>query len=91
MTVTLDIPPALEPLLQERAARRGQSVADYLLTLAEWADYADFALSEETIAIIEEGVADFRAGDRGISMDEFQAEIMVTLAHLTSQKSKVTA
>jgi len=91
MTVILDVPPALEPLLQERAARRGQSVADYLLTLAEWDDFADFSLSEETIAVIEEGVADFRAGDRGVSMEEFQAEMMVTLASLTSQKSKVTA
>ncbi len=91
MTLTLELSPDAEADLRERAEKRGQSVADYLLALAEWADYADFSLSEETIAVIEEGIAEFRAGDRGISMEEFQADMMVTLVHLTSQKSEVAA
>lgn len=35
MTVILDLPPDLEARLSEKAARRGQGLTDYLLTLAE--------------------------------------------------------
>lgn len=35
MTVTLDIPPALEAMVQANAQARGVSIEKYLLTLAE--------------------------------------------------------
>ena len=91
MTLTLELSPDAEADLRERAEKRGQSVADYLLTLAEWQDYEDLSLSEETIAVIEEGIADFRASDRGVSMEEFQAEMLTTIAHLKSEKASVAA
>lgn len=88
MTVTLELSPEAEADLRERAEKRGQSVADYLLTLDEWQDYADLSLSEETIAVIEEGLADFHAGDRGLSMEEFRAEMMTTIAHLKPRQAE---
>ena len=39
MTVTLEIPAEMEAQLCERAAKRGQTVTDYLMTLAESEDY----------------------------------------------------
>ena len=91
MTLTLELSPDAEADLRERAEKRGQSVADYLLTLAEWQDYEDSSLSEETIAVIEEGLADLHAGDKGISMEEFQAEMLTTIAHLKSEKVEAMA
>jgi len=91
MTVTLKLSPEAEADLRARAEKRGQSVADYLLTLDEWQDYADLSLSEETIAVIEEGLADLHAGDRGLSMEEFRAEMMTTIAHLQAHKAEVAA
>ena len=91
MTLTLELSPDAEADLRERAERRGQSVADYLLTLAEWQDSEDWSLSEETIAVIEEGLADLHAGDKGMSMEEFQAEMLTTIAHLKSEKVEAMA
>lgn len=91
MTITLELSPDAETSLRERAAKRGQSIVDYLLTLAEWEDYTGLSLSEETIAVIEEGLTDLHAGDKGISMEEFHAEMMTTIAHLKPKKVGVTA
>ncbi len=38
MTVILELPPESEANLRERAAKYGQSVTDYLLTLSEFED-----------------------------------------------------
>ena len=65
MTVTLELSPDAEAGLRERAAKRGQSIAGYLLTLAE-----------ETIAVIEEGLADLHAGDKGVLLEDYRAEVM---------------
>lgn len=91
MTVTLKLSPEAETDLRERAEKRGQPVANYLLTLDEWQDYSDLSLSEETIAVVEEGLADLHAGDKGISMEEFRAEMMTTIAHLKPHKAEVMA
>lgn len=91
MTVTLELSPDVEADLRERAEKRGQSVADYLLTLAESEDYADLSLSEEEIAVVEEGLADLHVGDKGISMEEFHREMMTTIAHLKPQKAESMA
>ena len=91
MTLTLELAPDAEQQLNERAARRGQSVADYLLTLAEAEDYNDTSLSEEEIVIINEGLAELHAGDKGVSLEEFHAGMMTTIAQLKSQKLEVAA
>lgn len=79
MTVTLNIPSDMEPLLQQKAAQSGQAVPDYLLTLAEAALYDDWQSEEDReaeIAVIKEGLAELHAGDRGMLLEDYRAEVM---------------
>jgi len=86
MTVTLDIPPALEPLLQENATLRGQALPDYILSLTEAGLYAEANQDEddwqtdedreEEIAIIKQGLAYLHAGDKGMLLEDYRAEVM---------------
>ena len=86
MTVSLDIPPALEPLLQENATLRGQALPDYILSLAEAGLHAGIELydddwqtgedREEEVAIVQERMADRVAGDKGILLEDYRAEVM---------------
>ncbi|MDQ2800964.1 MAG: hypothetical protein M3Y13_15130 [Armatimonadota bacterium] len=83
MTVTLNIPSDMEPLLQQKAAQRGQTVPDYLLALTEAALYEDWQSAEdreEEIAIIEQGLAELHAGDRGMLLEDYRAEVMAKRA-----------
>lgn len=89
MTVILEMPPASEANLRERAAKYGQSVTDYLLTLAEWEPDLDLSLSAEEVDIIEEGIAEFEAGDRGVSLEEFDEHMRATLARLRHEKASL--
>ena len=82
MTVTLELSPEAEADLRERAARRGQTVTDYLLTLARsedpadapwWEDEADRA---DAIAIIRQGLADLHAGDKGMLLEDYRAQVL---------------
>lgn len=91
MTVILELAPDAEVKLNDRAARRGQTVADYLLTLSEWEDYDDLSLSEEEIAIVNQGLDELRAGDKGISLEEFHEEMMATLSHIKRQEMEAAA
>ncbi len=90
MTVTLELSPDAEAGLRDRAALRGQSITDYLLTLAVSEDYADTSLSEEEAVVINEGLAELAAGDKGISQDEFHSHMMNTLSRLQRQKTGIS-
>ncbi len=87
MTVTLELPPDTEAGLRERAAKRGQSVTDYLLTLAEFGDDLDLSLSEEEISSVQEGLAEIEAGDNGVSLEEFDRHMAETIASLKREKA----
>lgn len=91
MIVTLDIPPDLEPLLQEKATQRGQALPDYLLSLAEADLYDDDWQTdedrEEEIAIIQQGLADLRAGDKGMLLEDYRAEVMAKREARKQQQS----
>ena len=87
MTVILELPPESEANLRERAAKYGQSVTDYLLTLAEWEPDLDLSLSAEEVEIVKEGIADFDAGDRGVSLEEFDEHMRATLARIKHEKA----
>ena len=87
MTVILELPPESEANLRERAAKYGQSVTDYLLTLSEFEDELDFSLSEEEILSVQQGIAEFEAGDRGVSLEEFDEHMRATLAHLKFEEA----
>ncbi len=86
MTVTLEIPPALEPLLKENATQRGQALPDYILSLTEVGLYAEANQDEderqteedraEEAAIVQERMADRIAGDRGVLLEDYRAEVM---------------
>ena len=86
MTVTLNIPSALEPLFQEKATQRGQALPDYILSLAEAGLYAETDQDEddwqtdedraEEVAIVQERMADRIAGDKGILLEDYRAEVM---------------
>ncbi len=92
MTVTLEIPPDMEAQLCDRAAKRGQTVTDYLMTLAESEDYfyiydwEDEADHQEEIAIIEQRLADVEAGDKGIMLEEYSALVMAKRATRPEQR-----
>jgi len=87
MTVTLEFSPDAEAGLRERAAKHGQSITDYLLTLAEFEDDLDLFLPAADAAIIEEGIAEFQSGDRGISLEEFDGHMAKTVARLKREKA----
>ena len=85
--MTLDIPPAPEPLLKENAAQRGQVLPDYILSLTEAGLYAEASQEEddwqtdedraEEVAIVQERMADRIAGDKGILLEHYRAEVLV--------------
>lgn len=96
MTVTLDIPSSLEPLFQEKATQRGQALPDYILSLAEAGLYAEAGLNEddwqteenleEEVAIITQGLADLHAGDKGMLLEDYRAEVMAKRAARKQQQ-----
>lgn len=87
MTVMLDIPPDMEAILSRKAELFGLSLPEYLFSLAEADTDDDYSLSPEDIESIQQGIADLAAGDRGISLEEFHAEMMATLEQRLKQPS----
>ena len=85
MTVTLELPPDMEAELSERAAQRGQAITDYFLILAEADLSGEIEMSEaeqkEVAAIIEQGLAELHAGDKGMLLEDYRAEVMAEYYH----------
>lgn len=84
MTLTVELSQDTGARLREKAARNGQDVADYLVTLAE-EDLQDFedvpwpvlSAAEEKEAMIvgvRAGLADVEAG-RTVTLEEYKAEV----------------
>ncbi len=59
------------------------------MPLAESADDADFCLSEEEAAIIEQGLAELHAGDKGITQEEFHMEMLTMINFIRQQKMEL--
>ena len=79
MTVTLTIPPDMQPLLEERAARSGQAVPDYLLALTGAALYDEWQSEEdreEETAILEERIQDRLSGEKGILLEDYWSGVL---------------
>ena len=90
MTVTLTIPPEMEAVLSAKAELFGLSLPDYLFSLLQ-TDIDDYySLSVEEVASVQQGLADVKAGDKGISLEEFKAEMDAKIA-LREQKVEVAA
>ena len=90
MTVTLEIPPEMETILSAKANLFGLPLSDYLFSLLEADTDNDYSLSVEEIASVQQGLADIKAGDKGISLEEFKAEMEAKIA-LRKQKVEVAA
>ena len=103
MTITLEVPPEMEAQLCERAAKRGQTVTDYMMTLAESEDYFSIyeweseADHQEAIAVIEQELEDLHAGgDKGMLLEDYRAEVMAeyhaqAVSQSTGAKERVVA
>ena len=75
MLLTLNLPLDQETQLRELADAQGQTAEEYTLSLLdEWlaADDRDFA---EAADALRESLADLEAGDRGMLLEEYHAEI----------------
>ncbi len=90
MTVTLNIPPEMEAVLSAKAELFGLSLPDYLFSLLETETDDHYSLSVEEIASVQQGLAELEAGDKGISLEEFKAEMEAEIA-LLKQKVEVAA
>ena len=71
----------MEAQLCERAAKRGQTVTDYMMTLAESEDYFsiyewDEADHQEAIAVTEQGLEELHAGDKGMLLEDYRSVVM---------------
>lgn len=71
----LDLSPGKETHLRELADAQGQTAEEYTLSLLdEWLrdDERDFAEASEAV---REGLADSEAGDRGMLLEDYRAEV----------------
>lgn len=88
MTVTLEIPPAMASILSAKAELFGLALPDYLFSLLETNVDDYFSLSVEEIVAVQQGLADVEAGDKGISLEEFGAEMDAKIALRKQQKAE---
>ncbi len=95
MTLTVELSQDIGARLREKAARNGQEVAEYLVTLAE-EDVENFedvpwpvlSAAEETdamIAGVRAGLADVEAG-RTMTLEDYKAEVQARRRARDSQK-----
>lgn len=76
MTVTLELPPGMEAVLSAKAALFGLTLPDYLLSVLEADTDDDDSLTAEEIASVQTALADTEAGDKGILLEDYWAEVM---------------
>ena len=69
----------MQPLLEERAARSGQAVPDYLLALTGAALYDEWHSEEdpkEETAILKERIKDRLSGEKGILLEDYWSGVL---------------
>ena len=95
MTVTLELPPDLEADLSKRAAQRGQALTDYFLTLAEEDLYEIAEMSaeeqEEVAALLHERIQSRLAGDKGILLEDYRADVLAKRKARVDQQAHKSA
>ena len=91
MTVTLEIPAEMQSVLQAKADLFGLALPDYVFSLCETATDDCYSLSVEEIAGVQEALADIEAGDKGISLEDFDKEMQAKMEQRKSQRMKVAA
>ncbi len=91
MTVTLELPPDMEAVLTAKAELFGLALPDYLFSVLEADTDDEYSLTVEEIASVQEGLAELHAGDKGILLEDFHAEMMTKMERLKQQKMEVAA
>ncbi len=91
MTITLEIPAERESVLGVKAELFGLALPEYVYSLCE-ADTDDYySLSVEEIAVVQQELAEIEAGDRGISLEDFDKEMQAKMKQRERQPDSVAA
>ena len=75
MTVTLEIPSAIEAVLDAKAKLFGLALPDYLVSVLEANVDEEYSISVEEIASVQQALAEGDGGDKGMLLEEFRAEM----------------
>jgi hypothetical protein len=87
MTITLEIPAEMELVLGAKAERFGLALPEYIFSLCEVAADDDYSLSLEEISIVQERITDREAGNKGILLEDWWAEVLAKRAARADQLS----
>ncbi len=91
MTLMLNLSPETEARLHEMASLHGQKPEEYTSSLLDnWLreDEQDFAASAATI---REGLADLEAGDRGMLLEDYRAQLEAEYRQEDTARSSLAA
>ncbi len=91
MTVTLEIPPEMEVVLTAKAELFGLALPDYLFSLLETNVDDEYSMTVEEIASVQEGLAELHAGDKGMLLEDFRAEMTAKMERMKQQTMEVAA
>jgi len=88
MTVTLEIPAEIEPVLSAKTKLFGLALPEYVFSLCETAADDYYSLSVEEIASAQEALADIEGGDKGISLEDFDKEMQLKMEQRKIEQQK---
>ena len=91
MALMLNLSPEAEARLHEIASLHGQEPEEYTSSLVdEWLreDEQDFA---ESAAALREGLADLEAGDRGMLLEDYRAQLETEYRREDAARSSLAA
>ena len=91
MTVTLEIPAEMESVLSAKAELFGLALPAYVFSLCEADADENYSLTVEEIASVQQGLAEIKAGDKGISLEDFDKEMTAKMEHLKQHPVKIAA
>ena len=91
MTVTLEIPAEMEQVLSAKAKLFGLALPDYLFSVLEANTDDESSLTVEEIASVQEGLAELHAGDNGMLLEDFRAEMTAKMERMKQQTQEVAA
>ena len=88
MTITLEIPAEMETVLGAKAKLFGLALPEYVFSLCETATDDYYSLSVDEIAGVQEALADIEAGDKGISLEDFDKEMQAKMEQRKRQQQR---
>jgi len=91
MTVTLEIPIEVESAIRARAEQYDLPLSDYFISLYKADVEEDYSLSPQEIIIIQQGLEELRAGNKGILLEDLRFEVNAEHLRKKQQGSVVRA